>query len=570
MWTKFTLIILLALIAIIFALPQYPDNFPAATFFQRLPYRLGLDLQGGAHLVYQADTSRVQAQDKESALGGVRDVIERRINAYGVSEPVVQTSRVGDEYRVIVQMAGVFDVQEAIRQIGETPLLEFKTKNEVTEQPLTADEQKKLDDENKAIRAKAQSVLEMALAPDADFSALAMKYSDDRGSRENGGDVGWVKEGMFVPAFEKAIFQDLKVGEITKELVKSEYGYHVIKKVEERPVDAAKGEPDTEVLASHILFLTKTPSDIKPPPDPWVNTGLSGKQLKRASVQFNQQTGEPNVSLEFNDEGAELFARLTGENIGKQIAIVLDGAVISAPNVQEKIEGGQAVITGNFNVKEARKLVERLNAGALPVPINLIRQMTVGPAFGIASFEKSLRAGAVGIILVMILMVLYYRLPGLIASAALLIYAALVLSFSKLIPGFSLSLASIAGFILSVGMAVDANVLIFERLKEELRTGKELTLAVNEGFKRAWTSIRDSNISSLITCVILAFFFPQTFIQGFAVTLALGILVSMFTAITVSRLLLKMITLTVFKRFTWLYGTSAKIHSVNLKEPSIY
>ena len=552
LWTKLTLIALLALAAVVFALPQYPATFPAVSFLKSIPYRLGLDLQGGAHLVYQADTSRVQEQDKESAINGVRDVIERRINAFGVSEPLVQTNQAGEAYRVIVEMAGVFDVQEAIRQIGETPLLEFKTQNPTTTAALTPDEQQRLDDDNEAARVKAHEALQKARDPQADFAALAKEYSEDQGSKEQGGSLGWAREGMFVPEFEKAIFQDLKKGEITKEPVQSQFGYHIIKKIDERALDVAKGEPDKEVLSSHMLFRTKTAADVHPPAEAWVNTNLSGKQLKRASVQFNQQTGEPHVSLEFNDEGAELFAKLTGEHVGEQIAIFLDGSVISAPTVQEKIEGGQAVITGNFTLKDSKELAQRLNAGALPVPITLIAQTTVGPTLGVASLQQSLKAGLIGILVVVFFMIFYYRVPGLIATVALLVYAAFVLTVFKLM-SVTLTLAGIAGFILSVGMAVDANVLIFERLKEELRAGKELTAAVDEGFKRAWTSIRDSNISSLITAGILTWF-GSSVIKGFAITLGIGILVSMFTAITVSRLFLHAVTLTRVRRFVRLFA----------------
>lgn len=553
LWSYVGLIIALFLVALVFTLPQLPSAIPAASFFAKFPYKLGLDLKGGAHLIYQADTSQVPFADKQSAINGVRDVIERRVNAFGISEPLVQTNQSGDEYRVIVELAGVFNVDEAIKLIGETPLLEFKTQNPVASAPLTEDQKQQLANDNEAIRKRAEEVLQEVLKPEADFSALAKQYSEDPGSKDQGGDLGWAKKGVFVPEFDKAIFETLKAGETTKEFVQTQFGYHIIKKVEERDVEgAAKGEPEKEVHAAHILLRTKSEQDIALQVDPWVNTALSGKQLKRASVQFNSQTGEPNVNLEFNDEGSRLFADLTGANIGKPIAIFLDGQAISVPTVQEKIDGGSAIITGRFNVKEARTLAERLNAGALPVPIHLIAQTTVGPTLGSMSLNQSLRAGMIGILIVILFMILYYRLPGLIASFALLLYASIVLVLFKLIP-VTLTLAGIAGLILSVGMAVDANILIFERLKEELKAGRDLSTAVEEGFKRAWTSIRDSNFSSLITCAILMWF-GSSIIKGFAVTLIIGILSSMLTAITVSRTILKAIALTGAKKHLWMFG----------------
>ncbi|MEW6610683.1 MAG: protein translocase subunit SecD [Patescibacteria group bacterium] len=557
LWTQVGLIFALFLIVISFAAPSLPTAIPGSSFFAKYTYKLGLDLKGGAHLIYEADTSRLPSADKQSAINGVRDVIERRVNAFGISEPLVQTSQSGDTHRVIVELAGVFDVNEAIRLIGETPLLEFKTQNPIANAPLTEEQKQQLEGENNAIKQKAEEALKEALQPNTDFSALAKQYSEDPGSKEKGGDLGWAKRGLFVPEFDKTLFETLKVGETTKELVQTQFGYHIIKKIEERDVEGAtKESTEKEVHAAHILFRTKTEQDIAGQIDPWVTTSLSGKQLKRASVQFSQQTGEPNVSLEFNDEGSRLFAELTGANIGKPIAIFLDGQPISVPTVQEKIEGGNAVITGRFNIKEARTLTERLNAGALPVPIHLIAQTTVGPTLGLASLNQSLRAGIIGILIVILFMILYYRLPGLIASFVLLLYASLVLALFKLIP-VTLTLAGIAGFILSVGMAVDANILIFERLKEELKVGRDLSTAVEEGFKRAWTSIRDSNFSSLITCAILMWF-GSSVIKGFAVTLIIGILSSMFTAITVSRTILKVIALTGARRHLWLFGCHQK------------
>lgn len=442
---------------------------------QELKPRLGLDLQGGSHLVYQADFKDIAAGDRLDALNSVRDTIERRVNSFGVSEPLVQIS--GTE-RVIVELPGVKDVNEAIRQIGQTPLLEFKVEN-----------------------------------PD-----LVLPTPDPEG---------------------KVVIDE----------------------------------------ASQ-----------------WKSTGLSGKQLKRASVDFQQGTGLGNqvvVRLEFNDEGKKLFADITSANIGKQVAIFLDGVPISAPVVQTSITDGIAIISGNFTTEQAKELVTRLNSGALPVPIKLISQQNVGATLGQESIKKSLIAGIIGMALIALFMIMYYRFPGLLAVLALLVYAAVAFSVFKIGISFTavvlvglffflgmtvsawfgvaaffsyvvliflnglspvtLTLAGIAGFILSIGMAVDANILIFERIKEEIRAGKDINKAVEDGFARAWLSIRDSNMSSLITTFIL-YMFGTPAIKGFAITLGIGILISMFTAITVTRTFLKLFLGNNILTHPWLFG----------------
>lgn len=381
-----------------------------------LPFRLGLDLQGGTHLVYRADTAQLGSQQEVTeAMAGVRDVIERRVNLFGVAEPVVQTENVGGERRLIVELAGVFDIKEAIKSIGETPYLEFR---------------------------------------------------------------------------------ELKRG------------------------------ADGKILATSTASLGD-----------FVPTELTGRYLARATLGFDHTTGSPQVFLEFNEEGAELFEKITEKNIGSPVAVFLDGAPISIPTVQERISGGKAQITGRFTQNEARDLARRFNAGALPIPISLLSQQSIGASLGREALLKSLRAAIYGTLAVMIFMILWYRLPGLISVSALGVYTALALLLFKLIP-VTLSSAGIAGFILSIGMAVDANILIFERMKEELRSGRLLDTAMTEGFRRAWMSIRDSNVSSLITSVIL-YWFGTSLVRGFALTLGLGILVSMFTAITASRYFLR-------------------------------
>lgn len=500
--------------------------------YWQLPFRLGLDLQGGTHLVYKADVSQIPSGDKGSAVDGVRDVIERRVNAFGVSEPLIQTSGSGDNYQIVVELAGVKDVNQAIKMIGETPLLEFKEQG--ASEPLTADEQKQLDKYNQDAKVKAEGLLKKVLnSPISEFAAIAKANSEDTGSAVQGGDLGWAKKGTFVPEFDKAIFEQLKKDQIDPQLVKTQFGYHIIYKVDER------GSGDTlEVRASHILIKTKVATDIKPQSE-WKYTGLTGKELTKAAVEFNPNTGAPSVALQFNDAGKNLFAAITKRNVGKPVAIFLDGVAISTPTVNEEIPSGKAVISGNFSLPEAKLLAQRLNAGALPVPINLISQQTIGASLGQDSLQKSLFAGLIGFLAVILFMIFYYRLPGLLAAIALSIYAVLILGVFKIF-NITLTLSGIAGFILSLGMAVDANVLIFERMKEEFRAGKSFHNAVDDGFKRAWYSIRDSNISTLISCTVL-FWFTSSLVKGFALTLGIGVLVSMFTAITVTRGLLKSI-----------------------------
>ncbi len=267
-------------------------------------------------------------------------------------------------------------------------------------------------------------------------------------------------------------------------------------------------------------------------------TELTGKNLKRAQVQFDQQTNQPQVSLTFDADGAKLFGEITKRNLGQSVAILLDGSPITTPVVQSEISSGEAQITGDFTVLEAKNLAIALNAGALPVPVELIGQQTIGATLGADSVKSSVAAGLIGLALVMLFMVLYYGLNGLIASVALALYTLFIASLVEAIP-ITLSLAGIAGIILSIGMAVDANILIFERMKEERRAGASMRQAIDEGFHRAWQSIRDSNVSSLITAAIL-YFTTTGLVRGFALTLALGILISLFTAIFVTRTFLKL------------------------------
>jgi len=545
-------IFLITILAIFLDFPQYisQSGFPLPSFFN-IPFRLGLDLQGGTQLIYEADISQIPESDRTGAIEGVRDVIERRVNAFGVAEPLVQTTKTGDKWRVIVELAGVKDVNEAIKMIGETPLLEFKEQNPNPTSQLTDEQKKELEDFNQQALKKAQEILAQALKPGADFAALAKEYSEDPGSQQNGGDLGFLARGTLVPEFEKTCFDDLKVGEVAKSLTKTSYGYHIIKKEEEK----GAGD-DFEFRCRHILILTKSDKDFGPPPDAWLYTGLSGKQLKKATIVMDPNLQTPQVSLEFNSEGKDLFATITKKNVGKPVAIFLDGQAISTPTVQEPILEGKAVISGKFTIQEAKLLAQRLNAGALPVPINLISQKTIGASLGNESINQSLKAGFLSLIIIALFMILYYRLPGVTASIALIFYSLLVLAIFKLI-SVTLTLAGIAGFVLSMGMAVDANVLIFERFKEEIRWGKELPIAIDEGFRRAWSSIWDGHVSTLISCAILMGF-TTSLVKGFAITLSIGTLASLFSAVFVTRIIIKVITKFEFFNHLWLFGVKKK------------
>lgn len=459
-------------------------------FTQTFKVHLGLDLQGGSHLVYQANFKDVAPSDQADALTAIRDTIERRVNSFGVSEPLVEVS---GKDQIIVELPGIKDINDAINQIGQTPTLEFRTQN--------------------------------------------------------------------------------------------------------------PNPPSASVNSSGTVTLD--------PLAAWSPTGLSGKQLEKASVdlqQGNSLISEPVVRLQFNSDGQKLFAQIVKNNINKPLAIIVDGQIISQPVISPDLANAgdnvQPIIQGNFTVDQAKQLATRLNSGALPVPISLISQQNVGATLGQQSINKSIVAGVIGMLLIMLFMITYYRFPGLLAVLALCVYVLVSFAIFKigisftavvlvglffflgltvnawfgilaflsyillmLLGGLSpvtLTLAGIAGFILSIGMAVDANILIFERTKEEIRSGKEIHKAVEDGFARAWLSIRDSNVSSLITTTIL-YLFGTPSIKGFAITLGIGILISMFTAITVTRTFLKLFVGNNILMHPWLFGVS-KLKKV--EEPS--
>ena len=416
-------IFLITAVAAVFDFPVILKGLGIESNFVR-PYKFGLDIVGGSQLIYEVDMSEIESADRESVVGGLRDVIERRVNLFGVSEPRVVTSRSGESYRLIVELAGIRNISEAISEIKETPFLDFREVREKT-----------------ALETEAEP--------------------------------------------------------------------------EENTTSTDEKEPQFEL----------------------VRTDLTGRYIKSAKLDFDQTTQEPLVFLEFDKDGAKLFEELTARNVNRPLPIFLDDEMISQPMVREKISGGRAQITGRFTLDEANTLVERFNAGALPAPIRLMSQQTVDATLGARALGVGLTAGVVGTFAVMIFMLVYYLRLGFFASVALVIYIVLTVAIFKLVP-VTLTMAGIAGFILSIGMAVDANVLIFERTNEELRKGLGRSNAIEEGFRRAWPSIRDSNISTIITALVL-YFFTTSIVKGFALTLLIGVLASMFSAITVTRTMLR-------------------------------
>jgi protein-export membrane protein SecD len=550
---KFISVIILALLAGIISYPRIVKFVPSAyENINNLKINLGLDLQGGIHLEYRADLTKIEESKIDESMQAVQDVIERRVNAFGVAEPTIYTTKSGSERRLIVELAGVRDINQAKDIIKETPILEFKKEVDTDDPEVKGI----IDSLNSQSKKQAEDILIQALDEKNNFEELAKKYSQDSASKNEGGDLGFVKRGELVGEFDAILFNDdVKDGQVYPKPIESQYGWHLIKKIQTR------GDGDEkEVRSEHILFIKTTIdmlSDLK-----YKSTGLTGKNLKNAVVEFaTQGLSEPQVGLKFDDEGTKLFSELTKNNLGKSIAIYLDGQIISAPTVQSEITNGEAVISGNFSLDEAKDLVKRLNEGALPVPIDLVSQESVDASLGEESLATSLRAGYIGLGLVVFFMLAYYRFLGLIASISLLIYTGLMVSIFKLSGltpwQITLTLPGIAGFILSIGMAVDANILIFERTKEEIRKGRSMHGALDEGFKRAWTSIRDGNFSSIITSFILIEL-GTGFVKGFAVTLIIGVLLSMFTAVTISRTLLRFILGEWISNKLWLVGIKKK------------
>lgn len=517
--------------------------------FDALAINLGLDLQGGLHLEYKLDLAQVDEDKVAEAKDAVQAAAERKVNAYGVGEPVVWISDRGGESYMIVEMPGVDNIEDVKNVIQKAPLLEFKEQK--TQEEIDA-EQKQMDeafaDMNAQNRVKAQEVLDRVKNGE-DFGTLAQEFSQDPGSKDNAGILDFAKKGTYVEAFDAVLFSDeLSDGGVHPELVETEYGWHIIKKLESR------GEGDErEVKAQHIL-LTK----ISVPVEPYKSTGLTGEFLERADVSFGNNMGgvsTPTVLLQFDSEGKDLFAEITKRNLGQPVAIYLDGEIISAPTVQAEILDGRAEITGDFDTVEAKTLARQLNEGSLPVPFELVSQQSVEATLGAEALAKSMKAGLIGLVITILYMIIYYRFFGVIAAFALGIYAVTLIGVFKLSSitpmAITLTLAGIAGLILSVGMAVDANVLIFERIREELRMGKSLRRAIDEGFSRAWPSIRDGNFSTILTSVILMSM-GTSFVKGFALILIIGVCVSMFTAIVLVRIIITYISGAWLEKRLWL------------------
>jgi protein-export membrane protein SecD len=385
--------------------------------YQTKPFKLGLDLNGGIHLVYKGDISKVAKEEVAPAMETLKNVIEARINSDGTKESTVQTE---GQDKLIVEIPGVSDTKEAIELIGQTPVLEFSLIEEVA--------------------------------------------------------------------------------------------------------------TTTNVSATSTKMATTTQQVLTP-------TLLTGKYIKTARVEYDQRTNKPQIGLVFDSEGAKLFADITKDNIGKQLAILLDGQIISAPTIQSEIVGGQAQISGTFSIQEANTLSRSLKFGALPIPIELIGNQTIGASLGTDALNKSVKAGMYGFTIVALFLILWYRFKGIVAAIALAIYVILNLVIFKIF-GITLTSAGLAAFIISMGMAVDGNILIFERMREELKRGKTKYEALRAGFDRAWPSIRDSNISSMITAFILFVFAASPLIKGFAIVFFIGVAVSMFTSVVVSKNLL--------------------------------
>jgi len=409
-------------------LPFIPDQYKE--------FKLGLDLQGGIHLIYETNFEDTTDKDYNSLMQGLKDVIERRINYFGVSEPEIRIQEAGDQYRLIVELPGVTDPEEAINEIGRTPSLDFRQLRSEEDLQRIEDKQKELE------------------------------------------------------------------GLTTEEIYQVE---------------------NWEWAYEDVFELT----------------ALTGEYLIDARSDSDPSTLKNIVTIEFNEEGKGIFEELTRKNLGKQLAIYVDGEMVSAPRVNDVIAGGTAQITGDFTIEEAKELARNLQAGALPIPISLFSQQSVGPTLGADSLQKSLRAGFFGFLLIIIFMLLFYRGLGFISFFSLSIYILLTLALFKIISA-TLTLAGIGGLILSVGMAIDANILIFSRIREEMKLGISFSQAIESGFNRAWPSIRDGNVTTLIVALIL-FVFGTSFIKGFALTLSIGILISMFSAFFITKNFLRIV-----------------------------
>lgn len=444
---NFVMLVIIIFIALFAGWIVQPDNpgLRVGPINKDIKVHEGLDLQGGLQVLLQADVPDCNTVSNDS-MDAVKAIVESRINGLGVTEPLIQRS---GTCRLVVQLPGINNPDEAIKVFGNTGQLEFV---DAQDTPLT---------QGQVVQTTGSS---------------------------------------------------------------------------------------SAVVTSTTSISSTSPITATPVTTTTYRTVMTGAQLKTAAVAFQQTTNQPYISFSLTDDGAKIFADYTTKNVNKYLAITMDKTVLSSPVIKSPITGGSGIIEGQFTLQEANNLVIQLKYGALPVPLKVAQSSTVGPTLGRDSVNRSLTAGIIGLLIVVLFMLLYYRLPGLLADLALTVYALIVFAIYKFgIPGVfdyvTLTLPGIAGFILSVGMAVDANILIFERMKEELRAGRTLQMAIEAGFQRAWSSIRDSNMSTLITCGILLWYgasFGASIVAGFALTLAIGVLVSLFTAVVVSRTFLRL------------------------------
>ncbi len=534
-----------------------------------LGLRLGLDLQGGTHLVYQAvdRETKLPIIPEPSQMQALERSINDRVNASGIGEPNIQ---ILGEDRLLVQLPGVRDPDRAEKLIGQTAQLEFKHRELNVARPLEAIS---IEDDVVSVSAGPfpepepeegegeTPTPEPTPEPAASEAppVLIVEFTDEGASKFEGV-VDQLLGNLSQPTFEAETAIALEIAIEGNAPLKDIVPGFAIQRIEGTdsfafpfpfPETSEPGLAEAELLlgdAAVVRDLTEILTFV----DKVSEYGaLTGDDLDRAYPDQHAQTGQPIVVLEFKSRGTRIWGQLTSDLYLKQetdrIAIFLDDEELIAPVVNAPITTGTTIIEGGrFTIESSQDLALQLQSGALPLTIDRIQRRDVDAILGADSLNKSVVAGVIGLVLVLLFMVLYYRVPGVVSAVALLIYSAVVLSLFKLIP-ITLTLSGVAAVILSIGMAVDANILIFERMKEELRAGRTMLSAVNIGFSRAWPAIRDGNVSTLITCGILFYFSNQlgtTVVQGFAVALAVGVLISLFTAVVVSRTFLRTIALT--------------------------
>jgi protein-export membrane protein SecD len=555
---------------------------------------LGLDLQGGSHLIYQALNPETNLPEEITSdqMEALSKTIERRINSSGLGEPIIQI--IGED-RLLVQLPGIKDPGRAKSLIGETARLEFKHRTtDVPPQPLT----NIVPEDLISITADAISTDKTLKSDDNPDSENTTEYAE--GVVFEFSEMGAIKFNEVVADLQLSMVNAINSAELGQnppaparlgvniegaEPLRFETNGLQIVRLEQKDGEGNKFVIALPASPDGTSSLSIEEAEAKLGTSPTVNfelseghidedIGLSGDDLDSAYPSQHQSSGVPIVNIEFNERGTREFGELTTDIYAKQqstgvrdqIAIILDGNELIAPVVNSPITQGTAIIQGpDFTIERVKDLALLLESGRLPVPIQLIQERDVDAMLGADSLRKSVIAGITGLCLVLLFMILYYRVPGVMASISLLIYAIIVLAIFKMIP-VTLTLSGVAAAILSIGMAVDANILIFERMKDEIRAGRTMLSSVNIGFNRAWPAIRDGNVSTLITCAILYWFSDQlgaTIVQGFAITLAIGVMISMFTAITISRTFMRVIALTPLSRKTRLFIPSDSRNTVD-------